>query len=160
MDGFEPVLIVTNHISNGDKMTLINSVSATGQQKSQNLFKVGIANGQNTKISIYKITSVLMLSDAVSYDFKLLGIKRNIKFKFDDIYSTKNDISQRRLREIVDEERGIDEDEYNVSVINVFRPISVLGWIFWIGIFFLTGMIFNVTKLSKGMGFNMRDLFV
>lgn len=160
--------MVTDNIPKANTNILINSAPSEGQQNSQNLFKIGLYDESTKKMNIktYSIDKFLMLTDAVSYDFKLLGIKLDIKFRFEDTnQEAKNDEEsvqnevQKPLSRLI-QESSINSDDPNVSMVSVFRPISVLGWIFWIGIFFLTGMIFNVTKLKQGLGFNLRDLFV
>ena len=69
---------------------LINSSPTLSQQNSQNLFKLAMystQHPQSLKTEVFKVEDFLMLSDAVSYDFKLVGIMDVSSFRFDDIMS-------------------------------------------------------------------------
>lgn len=94
IDTFEMAFMVTDNIPKANTNILINSAPSEGQQNSQNLFKIGLYDESTKKMNIktYSIDKFLMLTDAVSYDFKLLGIKLDIKFRFEDTnQEAKND---------------------------------------------------------------------
>ena len=163
IDVKELIFMVSEHISVDDNSVPMNSSPSKNQQNSENIFKILKVlpqDNSNYIVDTYKISSFLLISDAVNYDFKLLGFKKDIFFRFNDD-SEKSSQNEEIIRlAAVTAPLNIEELDSDTIAVSVFRPISVLGWVFWISIFFLVGMIFNVTKLKKGLGFNLRDMFV
>ena len=86
-----------------------------------------------------EINQFLISTISTNFQFKLIGVIKIINFEF---FEGENQLAMN-------------------SELNVYRPISFLGWIFYIFTFFVIGVIFNLTAARRRKnGFILRDLLV